>query len=166
MILRENGNITENSAARLHEFELTLARHMTTPEARGNELHNYVEPKEQELGWIEFFEQLERRKVSVSCDDNPTKKFLSDASSFAHKLNPKIIPPKLSIAEDGEVIIYWMGKGHYIEIDFFETDHFEFYGHDKKCSRKIDGVHKKVDNDIPSELMELLSNVSSRIVED
>ena len=121
---------------------------------------------ERKSGWVRFFRQIEQREASGACEDESVGVSLSDALSFSSELSDDIIPPNLSIAEDGEVIVHWMGEGHYVEVDFFEAGYFEFYAHDKECNRQIEGVRKKVENGVPDGLKELLDNVSNRAIVD
>ena len=89
--------------------------------------------------------------------DWPTRKAFEDAWQFTKQLpeNLKVLP-YISLADDGEVNFAWSGDAIYIDLGFYGTGTFSYYGRDSD-GRESFGDEIPVTSPLPEDLTSLLS---------
>ena len=88
--------------------------------------------------------------------DWPTRKAFEDAWEFTTRLpQPLEELPHISLADDGEVNFAWSGGANHIDLGFYGTDTFSYYGRDSD-GKEFFGDDISVTSPIPEELVSLL----------
>ncbi len=88
--------------------------------------------------------------------DWPTRKAFEDAWQFAKQLPENLEElPYISLADDGEVNFAWSGGAVYIDLGFYGTGTFSYYGRDGD-GREYFGDDIPVASELPEELVSLL----------
>ena len=89
--------------------------------------------------------------------DWPTRKAFEDAWQFTQQLPEDIqMLPHISLADDGEVNFAWSGGEIHIDLGFYGTGTYSYYGRDGD-GREFFGDDVSVMSPLPEELASLLS---------
>lgn len=81
----------------------------------------------------------------------PSSDIIETTKSFLDILKEnKIIKPKIMIAHDGTLSLFWKNKNNYLEIDFDSNDHLSFF---YEIDRKVYGEDDiSIDKHIPKQI--------------
>ena len=89
--------------------------------------------------------------------DWPTRKAFEDAWQFTKQLPENLKElPHISLADDGEVNFAWSSDAIHIDLGFYGTGTFSYYGRDSDA-REVFGDDISVTSSLPEELTSLLS---------
>ncbi|MCE2458527.1 MAG: hypothetical protein J4G14_12040 [Dehalococcoidia bacterium] len=89
--------------------------------------------------------------------DWPSRKAFEDAWQFTNLLPEDLKElPYISLADDGEVNFAWSGGAIHIDLGFYGTGTFSFYGCDSG-GKEFFGDDVPVASELPDELASLLS---------
>lgn len=89
--------------------------------------------------------------------DWPTKEAFEDAWQFTKQLPEDLRQlPHISLADDGEVNFAWSGDVIHVDLGFYGTGTYSYYGRDSD-GREVFGDDVSVTSSLPEELASLLS---------
>ncbi len=89
--------------------------------------------------------------------DWPSRQAFEDAWRFTKELPENLKElPHISLADDGEVNFAWSGGAIHIDLGFYGTGTFSYYGRDSDGG-EVFGDDTSVSSPLPKKLMALLS---------
>lgn len=87
----------------------------------------------------------------------PNKTAFDDAYTFILKLPLAKIPlPKIQLAEDGEISFLWNGNGCYVDLGFYGTGTYSYFGHSIKDD-EVMGEKHDVSEGLAGSILQILS---------
>lgn len=111
--------------------------------------------------WGKFWADLFHAKQAFLEDDGSVNPPMGDAEVVAHAISNTLASPKLSIADEGESILYWDNDRYYTELSFVGDQTCEYFGHCRVTGDEIHGVFG-VQETLPDELISFLSRISGQ----
>ncbi len=99
--------------------------------------HPQLDARSNLLGTLREYAFLEDGWDGHPSDKAPSTEAVYQASNYIEKL-PQFLPcPDVSVASDGEVIVFWRAHDLYVDVSFRGREHFTFFA--KQAARKLKG---------------------------